>query len=417
MSTTTPTTPGAPPRPLIVAVLNPGANATNILNFAVSEDVKFYHRAIKGLDDSMKYDLSPIGLRTFLDNVSQRCTLFGLDSILIVQTATAPNGENLIESYGKITMAECAIHARRYFIAMGRSAQNSTMLYHFLYASLTKDALTKINLRKATFTTLNNKDGVCFLRAIITEAQLDTIGTVETYRKQLSTLPTKIIELSGNIIDFHQYVNTITGALDAYGKEYPELILNLFESYQKVEDKEFSTYIMITRFGYVAAPNTYDPRTLMSGVENLYKMRIQAGTWQPALEKQQVSELAALAAKVDDIKTGRNGRNKQKIVKNEKNAWKFIVPKEGEAKTMEYETRTYHWCPKHKYWTMHLPSECKLKEESGDRSNADIVHANTTTVTTSNNRVANRGNPTVKVNDALRTYIENIDEDDDDDFE
>jgi hypothetical protein len=52
--------------------LNPGANAVNDLYFGNAEDSKFYQRAIKRLDDDMKNYLSPIELRTFLDNVSQR---------------------------------------------------------------------------------------------------------------------------------------------------------------------------------------------------------------------------------------------------------------------------------------------------------------------------------------------------------
>jgi hypothetical protein len=67
----------------VPAILNPDANAINVLAFTDQNDVKFYHRAIKGLDDSMKYDLSPNELRTFLDNVSQRCSLYGLDNILV----------------------------------------------------------------------------------------------------------------------------------------------------------------------------------------------------------------------------------------------------------------------------------------------------------------------------------------------
>jgi hypothetical protein len=134
------------------AILNPGANAINVLVFTDQNDVKFYHRAIKGLDDSLKYDLSPNKLRTFLDNVRQRCSLYGLDTILTVPTAATPAGENVIENYGKVTMAKCNASAMVYYALMGRQAQNSTMLYHFLYASLTKEALTKVNLRRASYT-------------------------------------------------------------------------------------------------------------------------------------------------------------------------------------------------------------------------------------------------------------------------
>jgi hypothetical protein len=235
--------------PIVPALLNPGARAANILDCTVSDDGKFYHKAVKGLDDGMKYVLSPGELRTFLDNVSQRCSMYGSEEILMVPTAAEPLGENLIDNYGKVTMAECNAAATVYYTVMARAAQNSTMLSHFLYSSLMKDELTKINLHKESFTVLTHKDGLTFLRAIINEAQFDTIGTVEAFRKQMSQLPTKIVELSGNIKEFHQHVNTITGALDSYGKQYPELILNSFDAYEKVEDNQFSTYIMVTRFG------------------------------------------------------------------------------------------------------------------------------------------------------------------------
>jgi hypothetical protein len=193
-----------------------------------------------------------------------------------------------------------------------------------------------------------------------------------------------------------------------------ELILNLFEAYQKVEDKEFSTYIMVTRFGYVAAPNTYEPRTLMSGVENLYKMRVQAGTWQPALEKSPMSELSALSAKVVEWQKDKKGKGKQKIVKNEKNAWKFVVPSDGDPKVKEYDGRTYNWCHKHGYWTMHHPSECKLQADGKWNNQAsETIVANTTSITAATNRTDAR-KPTVQVNEALRAYIETIEDDDDD---
>jgi hypothetical protein len=151
-----------------MAALNPGANAVNVLNFTNAEDSKFYHRAIKGLDDEMKFDLSRIELRAFLDNVSQRCSLYGMDGILMVATVATPAGENSIENYGIATMAECTASATVYFTApLVRPAQNATMLYHFIYAALTKEALTKINLQKTSYTIAGHKEGLCLLQAII----------------------------------------------------------------------------------------------------------------------------------------------------------------------------------------------------------------------------------------------------------
>jgi hypothetical protein len=88
-----------------MAAMNPGANTVNVLDFANAEDSKLYHRAIKGCDDDMKYDLSPVELQTFLDSV------YGMDGILMVATAATPAVENLIEKYGIVTMAKCTASA------------------------------------------------------------------------------------------------------------------------------------------------------------------------------------------------------------------------------------------------------------------------------------------------------------------
>jgi hypothetical protein len=61
------------------------------------------------------------------------------------------------------------------------------------------------------------------------------------------------------------------------------MVWHTLSQYKKVEDAQFDTYIMVTQFGYIADPDTYDPRTLRNRVENLYKMRVQAGTWKPVL--------------------------------------------------------------------------------------------------------------------------------------
>jgi hypothetical protein len=86
----------------------------------------------------------------------------------------------------------------------------------FHYA-LQLDALTIINHGKATFTMLAHNDRLCFLQTIITEAKLDTVGTVEMFCKQMGQLLVKTVKMSGNILEFHQHVHVLTGALDSYG--------------------------------------------------------------------------------------------------------------------------------------------------------------------------------------------------------
>jgi hypothetical protein len=33
---------------------------------------------------------------------------------------------------------------------------------------------------------------------------------------------------------------------------------------------------------------------------------------------------------------------------------------QGEPLKKEVEGKQYHWCPGHKFWTMHLPTDCTL---------------------------------------------------------
>ena len=56
------------------------------------------------------------------------------------------------------------------------------------------------------------------------------------------------------------------------------------------------------------------------------------------------------------------GRNREREEK--KGAWKKRPPKQGEKNTKTFQGKTYHWCMKHKQWTVHKPSECHLKEHN-----------------------------------------------------
>jgi hypothetical protein len=224
------------------------------------------------------------------------------------------------------------------------------------------------------YTVMGIKDGLCFLRTIISKDQLDTMGTIEMLRSSLGILPTKIVEVAGNIVEFHQHVNTLLNALDSYGQAYPERIVNLFKAYKLIEDKEFSTFIMITQYGYIANPIGYNPRTLVEGVENDYIIRVETGTWAANIEKKESTEIAALRAEINHLRQGTNnnantnngntwtgngngGAAAQR--RREKNVWKKIPPTEGASKSTVFEGCTYHWCGNHQIWTMHKEEECK----------------------------------------------------------
>ncbi len=43
---------------------------------------------------------------------------------------------------------------------------------------------------------------------------------------------------------------------------------------------------------------------------------------------------------------------------NKKWAWKDKAPKKGDPKTKKVKSKTYHWCHKHKAWTLHALADC-----------------------------------------------------------
>jgi hypothetical protein len=91
-----------------MAAINPGDLAIAALDFNNAEDNKFYQKAIKGMDESERYDLTPIKLKSFLDNVRQRAVIYGWNDVLNVPTlAVAPALpiNHVINNYGVVSMA------------------------------------------------------------------------------------------------------------------------------------------------------------------------------------------------------------------------------------------------------------------------------------------------------------------------
>ncbi len=111
----------------------------------------------------------------------------------------------------------------------------------------------------------------------------------------------------------------------------------------------------------------------MEAAVNKYKRIVEAGQWQAHSPEQE--KIIALQAKIDrwdkkplpkkpepKKKKGKgkdqDGDGKQKGDDDEKWAWKLKPPTTNAPQTKQIETKTYHWCPKHAAWTVHLPADC-----------------------------------------------------------
>ena len=54
-------------------------------------------------------------------------------------------------------------------------------------------------------------------------------------------------------------------------------------------------------------------------------------------------------------------------------AWKKVTPCKGMKKTKQVSGKTYHWCTKHKLWTLHTPEECRLENSAtSEKTNKEM---------------------------------------------
>lgn len=106
----------------------------------------------------------------------------------------------------------------------------------------------------------------------------------------------------------------------------------------------------------------------MKEVETYYKDRIKTGEWGKLNEDEEriIALRAELAAAKTSTKRDTRRRGDRTTRDNErKERWRTKAPKPNEPNTKRMSVNgtenTYHWCSNHKMWTVHKPSECKLK--------------------------------------------------------
>jgi hypothetical protein len=125
----------------------------------------------------------------------------------------------------------------------------------------------------------------------------------------------------------------------------------------------------------------------MSLALNKYATLKQQGKWKaltPTDEK-----LVALSAQFNDIKDKnlklskalkkalkskgkeKGSKSKKDKKKKQNQEWKTIPPKDGEAKQKTVGKNTYHWCDKHKAWTVHKPEDCRLSQAKEENKNKE----------------------------------------------
>ena len=388
----------------------PATATDDIIDYSTKEGKSIWKAATEPLSSEL-FDCTPDGLRYFLKRLQQRSWECGWEnSILSIPTDPLdPLGETVefIANYGTISMEQLRANARQYVTTQTRVAQDSTQLYTCLMNSLSTVGWSKVTLQEEEYTINSMKVGILLLKVIIRVSAIDTNATVMSIRSQLGNIDTYIATVNYDITKTNERVNTLLEALSTRGETTHDMLSNLFRAYRTVKDKQFLRYIEQKESDYEEGILELTPTKLMLLAENKFKTLKEKSQWQAPSEEEE--KIVALEAEVKALRNqtkpkrdnkggnkGYNDYNKGKPKSNVKSkggdkefGWKSKAPKEGEPRTKTVGDTKWHFCEKHKRWTLHTTEECKghglKKGEHGDKgpskpTNPKLVRAQEATL-------------------------------------
>jgi hypothetical protein len=357
----------ADPAPVPFARL-PGDAFVAPLDYTKANDMKTLRSATEPLTEL--FDLKPENLYSFLVEVRERSRIYNWADIINIPDEDGDEF-SLVESYGQIELTDCQAHAATYIDDETRQGQNSMILYIFLRASLTAHAKTVVESEADVYSINGEPSGSCFLKVIIGKASVDTIATENVLRTAISTMPSKLKELGGDIKAFNLYVTQLRQALMARGQvvDKNQFLINVLIAYSTSTDAEFREYIKQKRNMYEDGAITMTLESLMKNAVNKFDLKNQDGSWNAPDDRD--ASILALQTQVKYLTKKKatpspptqpslegsnllNKGNRRSI-----DLWKYKQPNKGET-TKKHNNKTYHWCPNHEAWCIHKLSECLL---------------------------------------------------------
>ncbi|KAL7559545.1 hypothetical protein ACA910_005174 [Epithemia clementina (nom. ined.)] len=370
-----PVVPPAATAPVIpVFALGPG-RSNNVLDYSTGPDSKIFFKATAPLDE--KYDGKADSFNNFLAQVKNKSRLYGWVPILNV----ADNQgilRDLLTSYGMMSLKNVQAHATANYVGQqSRDMQNSEMMYHFIFDSLTPEFRTKVNLHCHDYTIGTALDGACLLKKVIMLTFIDTRATTAYIRELLVNMPNQIVKFDYNITTFNEWVDTLVTTLSSRGEQANDVLTYLWKTYLSVPDTKFLRYIEGHRDQYLDGSADYTPEGIMHLADNYYKTRFQTDDWRKSSGEQE--EIVALNVKIMQLEKKTQSSQKVVTVPNAKKAattptikpnaktskatvntattasdaaWIKLKPKNSDPQQDGFHIQTvkekqYFWCPHH----------------------------------------------------------------------
>jgi hypothetical protein len=368
---------GPPPAPAVFTLAPALANTAAYLDLTSSSGTKHFKGATEPLNAKPFDFADPSDLQVFLDLVLKKSQVWGWNTIFTIPVTGVTTGvtvnHNLLSEYGMIPLESVRTQVMTYYATPTKRAQDSFMACQCLLASLTLDFLKLITAESNAYhlPAIDAADGPVpagplLLKLIISQAHVDSRATVSFIRTSLTLLDAKMVELDSNIETFNFYVKAQIKSLSARGEVSSDLLINLFKGYKVANDVEFLDFIRRKENAYEEGEDI-NPSNLMADALVKFKARKLVGKWSaPTKEQGQILALTAQLEQLKSVKPSRPssappaGKKSKTARKDNKWAWKDIMPKEGEPTTKEFEGKTYHVnCPHHpNQWVCHSSNEC-----------------------------------------------------------
>jgi len=385
----------------VVFALSPAMAIPGIIDFASTTGKHIFRFATEKLDEEL-YDCKPDGMVQFLQSLTVRATEYGWDDDVagILQIPEDPadllsDTDNLIESYGMITLETVRTFEASYIDRQIRPAQDTYLLYKCLMKSISKEGKSKITIWKDQYHVNGMPSGNLLLKIIIRESHLDTNATISTIRTNLSNLDNYMLTIGGDITKFNTYVKELVESLTARGETTTDLLINLFKGYLAVEDKTFHHYVLRKQEEYNEG-GTMTEDSLMNLAKNKFTLLKDAGRYNmPSAEEEKImalqAELKQVTKRWSKDKKGHKSEDTKKKVgfkpdkdkqkKAEKPNWMSERPKEENLrKAKSWNNKDWYWCSEETggqcdgHWRVHKPSKCEgraHKFQGGNKHQSD----------------------------------------------
>ena len=355
------------------------ANAGTFLDLSTSAGAKLFKVGSEPLSRTFDF-LDSSELQVFLDLLKTKAKVQGWTRVFTVPVTL--NGvtthHSLLHDYGVIPLESVTLDALGYANDHTKVAQDSFMAFQCIFASLGTEFLKTVTTEAVHYhvpdTTVTTDPpipcGALLLKVIIMKAHVGTRATVSHIRTSLSSLDSKMMALDSDISKFNAYVKTQVIALEARGETTSDLLVNVFKGYEVAQDSEFADFIKRKKDAYDEGADLTVP-SLMDAAENKFKTRVLLQAWSaPTKEQEQILALTAQVSQLQKSTSPKKDRNvpntppksasKKQQERDQKWAWKKILPKEGEPVIQVVEGKTYHLaCIYHPLqWVCHTTAEC-----------------------------------------------------------